>query len=168
MSGMWSGVSSAIMGAITTATVGAITGAIVGATATMPRRARVRNRGRAKVLAATLAVVMTAAMQPLAQAAPAAPEQRRIDILLDAVAADRDSRFVRAGVEYTGADAARFLRAKLQAQGDAVRTAEDFVERIASRSSTTGRPYRVCRASGGCVDAGEHLRGLLARVAARP
>ncbi len=156
MSGMW----SAILIALSTA--------IAGATGAMPRRARIRSHGRAKVLAATLAVVMTAAMQPVAQAAPAAPEQRRIDILLDAVAADRDSRFVRAGVEYTGADAARFLRAKLQAQGDAVRTAEDFVERIASRSSTTGRPYRVCRAAGGCVDAGEHLRALLLRAAARP
>jgi hypothetical protein len=156
VSGLW----SAILIAVSTA--------IACATGAMPRRARIRSHGRAKVLAATLAVVMAAAMQPVAQAAPAAPEQRRIDILLDAVAADRESRFVRAGVEYTGADAARFLRAKLQAQGDGVRTAEDFVERIASRSSTTGRPYRVCRSAGGCVDAGEHLRALLLRVAARP
>jgi hypothetical protein len=103
-----------------------------------------------------------------ARAAPPAAEQRRIDALLDALASDRRSRFVRAGIDDTGAEAARFLRAKLQAQGASVRTAEDFVERIASRSSTTGRPYRVCRTEGGCVDAGEHLRALLARVTASP
>jgi hypothetical protein len=103
-----------------------------------------------------------------ARATPPAAEQRRIDALLDALASDRRSRFVRAGIDYSGAEAARFLRAKLQAQGASVRTAEDFVERIASRSSTTGRPYRVCRTESDCVDAGEHLRALLARMTASP
>jgi hypothetical protein len=109
----------------------------------------------------------TVAATPARAALPAA-EQRRIDALLVAVAADRQSRFVRAGLDYSGTEAARFLRAKLHAQGATVRSAEDFIERIGSRSSTTGRPYRVCRAEGDCVDAGEHLHGLLARVAARP
>lgn len=99
-----------------------------------------------------------------ARAAPPAAEQRRIDALLDALASDRRSRFVRAGIDYSGAEAARFLRAKMQAQGASVRTAEDFIERIASRSSTTGRAYRVCRAEGDCVDAGEHLRAVLAHL----
>lgn len=118
--------------------------------------------------AAFVAIAMTVATPAPSRAAPGAGEQHRIDALLDAVAADRHSRFVRSGVEYSGADAARFLRAKLQAQGASVQTAEDFIERIASRSSTTGRPYRVCRTEGACVDAGEHLRAMLPRVAGRP
>jgi hypothetical protein len=105
---------------------------------------------------------------PLAPAAPSATEQRRIDALLDAIAADHRSRFVRLGISYSGANAARFLRGKLQAQGAAVKSAEDFIEMIASRSSTTGRAYRVCEPDGSCVDAGEHLRALLARATARP
>lgn len=114
----------------------------------------------ARLLVAPGAALTTATVQ----AAPPPAEQRRIDALLDALASDRHSRFVRAGVDYSGADAARFLRAKMQAQGGSVRTAEDFVERIASRSSTTGRPYRVCRAGGGCVDAAQHLRALLVDI----
>lgn len=101
-----------------------------------------------------------------ARAAPPPHEQQRIERLLDALAADRGSRFVRNGTAHSGADAARFLRAKLRAQGQDIASAEAFIERIASRSGTTGLPYRVCSAGGECVEAGAHLRGLLAALAA--
>ena len=112
-------------------------------------------------LARALAVAV-ALVAPLgARAWPPPHEQQRIERLLEALAADRSSRFVRNGTEYSGADAARFLRAKLRAQGRDVSSAEGFIEQIASRSGTTGKPYRVCAPGGGCVDASAHLRGLL-------
>jgi len=91
--------------------------------------------------------------------------QQRIEQLLDTLAADSSSRFVRNATAYSGADAARFLRAKWRAQGQDIASAEAFVERIARRSGTTGRPYRVCAPGGECVDASVHLRALLAGLA---
>jgi hypothetical protein len=51
-------------------------------------------------------------------------------------------RFNRNGVWYSAADARRHLERKLQSAGS-LRNAEQFVERIASKSSTTGEPYLV-------------------------
>jgi hypothetical protein len=58
------------------------------------------------------------------------------------------------------------LRAKWRAQGQGIASAEAFIERIASRSGTTGQPYRVCSPGRECVDAGGHLRALLAGLPA--
>jgi len=116
-------------------------------------------------LAALLLSVALAALQP-ARAAPPPHEQQRIEQLLDALAADGSSRFLRNATAYSGADAARFLRAKLRAQGQGIASAEAFIERIASQSGTSGKPYRVCTPDGECVDAGAHLRALLAALPA--
>ncbi|MFO0473306.1 MAG: DUF5329 family protein [Pseudomonadota bacterium] len=125
-------------------------------------------KGAARALAA-LALAATLGTPPPARAAPPPHEQQRIEQLLDALAADSRSRFVRNGTAYSGADAARFLRAKLRAQGQDIAGADAFIERIASRSGTTGQPYRVCTPGSECVDAGAHLRALLAALPpARP
>ena len=53
-----------------------------------------------------------------------------------------DCRFNRNGVWYSAADARRHLERKLKSAGS-LRNAEQFVERIASKSSITGEPYLV-------------------------
>jgi hypothetical protein len=113
-----------------------------------------------------LALAAAPGALPPARAAPPPHEQQRIEQLLDALAADRSSRFVRNATAYSGADAARFLRAKWRAQGQGIASAEAFIERLASRSGTTGQPYGVCSPGGECVDAGVHLRALLAGLPA--
>jgi hypothetical protein len=120
-------------------------------------------KGAAAALAALALAAALGAPSP-ARAAPPPHEQQRIEQLLDALAADSRSRFVRNGTAYSGADAARFLRAKLRAQGQGIASAEAFIERIASRSGTTGQPYRVCTPGSECMDAGAHLRALLAAL----
>jgi Family of unknown function (DUF5329) len=126
-------------------------------------------RGRRRqVLQLGILVAASVLSVPAAWAHPPAAEQARIDALLAAVAADHDSRFMRWGIGYSGPNAARFLRGKLEARGAGVRTAEEFIEKTASRSSTTGQPYLVCTADGRCVEAGTHLRALLLRVAPKP
>jgi Family of unknown function (DUF5329) len=79
------------------------------------------------------------------------------------VANDASHQFERSGTRYTGSQAARFLRAKWEAKGGHIQTAEQFVEQIASRSTTTGKPYRVCNAADRCVPASEHMNQLLKR-----
>jgi hypothetical protein len=62
--------------------------------------------------------------------------------LLDAVAESR-CIFLRNGREHSGQEAADHLRFKYQKVRSRITTAEIFIDRIASSSSITKRPYRV-------------------------
>lgn len=101
-----------------------------------------------------------------AAAVPSAVEQARIDKLLDAVARNATVRFIRNGSDYGGADAASFLRRKLEAYGDRVKTVQDFIDQVASQSSTSGQIYKVRLADGREVPSADFLRTELARVEA--
>jgi glutathione S-transferase len=119
---------------------------------------------RRRVLAAlVLAVIL---IGPLS-AAPSTAEQARIDRLLEAVAQNQSARFIRNGSDYSGADAAYFLRRKLEAYGDRVQTVQDFIDRIASKSSTSGQLYQVRLGDGRVVPSAEFLRAELARIEAK-
>jgi hypothetical protein len=107
------------------------------------------------------AAVLAVSVAATAHAEPVAAERARIEALLTTLANDTVHQFERSGTRYTGAQAARFLRAKWEAKGGHIQTAEQFVERIASRSTTTGQTYRVCTGADACVPAGEHLRAVL-------
>jgi hypothetical protein len=89
----------------------------------------------------------------------AADEQVKIDALLARVAA-AEVTFLRNGREYTAAQAAEHLRRKYNARGPKVTTVRGFIEQIGSRSSTTGKPYRVKMPEGMTMTAGDWLRGL--------
>lgn len=69
-------------------------------------------------------------------------ERATIAALLEDLAASK-AVFIRNGTEYSGADAADHLRRKLRAAGEKVRTAEEFIELLATRSSASGEAYRV-------------------------
>jgi hypothetical protein len=101
------------------------------------------------------------------QAAPSAVEQARIDRLIDAVAAQTRLQFVRNGKTYSPADAATFLREKLKSRGADVATAEQFIERIASASSTSGLSYRIRFTDGREVASAEFLGSLLTALERR-
>jgi Family of unknown function (DUF5329) len=73
-------------------------------------------------------------------------------------------RFIRNGLEYSGAEGAEHLRDKLAKAGDRVKTTEDFVTGIASKSSLSGKPYLVKFADGHTQPTGEWLRAHLAEV----
>ena len=85
-----------------------------------------------------------------------ASEEQRIEALIAAVEAS-GLVFLRNGSEYDSADAARHLRRKRKAAGERVRTAEEFIDRVASRSSITGLPYGLKRADGTVVETGDWL-----------
>ncbi len=71
-----------------------------------------------------------------------AMERAMIAVLLEDLAGSK-AVFVRNGTEYSGAEAADHLRRKLRAAGEKVRTAEEFIELLATRSSASGEAYRV-------------------------
>ena len=73
-------------------------------------------------------------------------------------------RFIRNGTEYSGAEGAQHLRDKLARAGDRVKTTEDFITGVASKSSITGKPYLVKFADGHTQPTGDWLRAHLAEV----
>jgi len=88
-------------------------------------------------------------------------EASRILYLISSVETLEGARFIRNGSEYDGQSAANHLRRKLRAAGDKVRTAEDFIELCASRSSMTGEPYLIRLPGGSTVKAEAFFRERL-------
>lgn len=92
-------------------------------------------------------------------------EERRIDELLARV--ERSTiTFEREGKDHTGVQAAEHLRGKLQAARAPQLTCEEFIRKVASRSSTTGNPYHVRKADGTRVEAEVWLREQVAAIQA--
>jgi hypothetical protein len=103
-----------------------------------------------------------------AVAAPSPQEQSRIDRLIHLVESRKDMKFIRNGSEYDAADAGKFLRGKLEAMGREITTAREFIERIASKSSMSGKPYHVKFADGRMMPAADFLGEELKRIEAQP
>ncbi len=93
-------------------------------------------------------------------------EQARITALLDAVERS-GAQFIREGKTYSAVEGRKHLERKLRHASGRVKTAEEFIEWIASRSSTTGRPYRVRLPSGEEVESAVWFRQRLAEIDAR-
>ena len=101
------------------------------------------------------------------EAAAIEVEQRTIEALIASVARLTDAVFRRNGASYPAASAARFLREKWRSRRSEVRSAEDFIDRVASFSSTTGKAYLIRFADGQEVSSAEYLRAELAKLRAR-
>ena len=76
------------------------------------------------------------------QTAPAA-ERQKIESLIKQVGDLKDAKFIRNGSTYEVARAVRFLRGKWDANDSVVKTAQDFVDKVASSSGTSGKPYLI-------------------------
>jgi hypothetical protein len=91
-------------------------------------------------------------------------EQKKIEVLVSCIEELTDGRFVRNGKDYSAAAAAEFLRRKWQTLRAEVCSAEDFIDRVASSSSTTGKPYLIRFGDGREVPSAEFLRAHLFKV----
>jgi hypothetical protein len=77
-----------------------------------------------------------------AQSSPA-PETQKIEALIKRVGELKDAKFVRNGSTYGPTTAVFFLRAKWEANNAEIRTAWEFIDKIASASGTSGKPYLI-------------------------
>jgi hypothetical protein len=111
-----------------------------------------------------IGALLVAACSPAAWGQPAPAEQQRIDRLIDAVGQHKDLRFLRNGREYTAAQAADFLRGKLKWRVEKVKTMQDFIDEVGTRSTTSGDPYFVRLADGRVLPSAEFLREELRRI----
>lgn len=105
-----------------------------------------------------------------AETAPSATAQAEIDALIARIAAS-GCEFNRNGTWYDSTRAAAHLKAKYAAMvpKDVVASAEDFIERTASRSSMSGADYLIRCPGVAPVTSGKWLRDQLnAARASRP
>jgi hypothetical protein len=91
-------------------------------------------------------------------------EAARIKRLIDHVRSLEGAVFIRNGQEHTPAEAADHLQRKWNAAADEITTAEQFIDELASRSSTSGEPYRIRFADDSESPSGEYLRKRLAEM----
>jgi hypothetical protein len=116
--------------------------------------------------------VALAAAAPATSAAtsttPAVPtvltEAQKIQALIHGIEVMKDARFVRNGSDYGGAAAADHLRLKLRNAGSRVKTAQDFITLLASKSSMSGLPYKIRFADGHEIESGQYFRTQLAII----
>ena len=93
-----------------------------------------------------------------------AAEERQIEALIARVAGMTDAAFIRNDRSYDAATAAEFLRRKWRRHAAEVRSAEDFIDRVATGSSTTGAPYRIRLGDGRKLPCATVLREELLRL----
>jgi len=93
-------------------------------------------------LAVLLLLLLTAPPFANTQILPAT-EKQKIEVLIKQVGDLKDAKFIRNGSTYEPATAVRFLRGKWNANISEVKTARDFIDKIASKSGTSGNPYLI-------------------------
>ena len=75
-----------------------------------------------------------------------------------------DVRFIRNGQEYSAAEGADHLRLKLNRAGDRVKTTEDFIVGIATKSYLSGKPFMVKFSDGHTQPTGDWLKARLVEM----
>ena len=91
-------------------------------------------------------------------------ETAKINALIAAVESRPDAVFIRNGSEHKASDAADHLRLKWRHAGDRIRTARDFIRYCATKSSMTGRKYRIRFADGREMESAAFFEAELRRI----
>ena len=99
---------------------------------------------KALILTIVATVLALSACSAALRAADLPPvEEKQIEELIAAIERVTDAAFIRNGRPYSAATAAEFLRRKWRHRDAEVGSADDFIEKVASFSSTTGQPYLI-------------------------
>jgi hypothetical protein len=113
---------------------------------------------------AALAVILGTFLLPVARAAAPAAAQVEIEYLLQYVGTS-GCEFYRNGSWYDGARAQAHLRGKYDylAARNRIASAEDFIDKAATKSSFSGQAYKIRCAGQAEVESNPWLREVLAR-----
>lgn len=98
---------------------------------------------------------------------PALSEAQKIELLLSRIGELEGATFIRNGDEHSAQDAVAHLRMKWEQAGgpdDPQATAEDFIAKVASKSSLSGREYRIRLPDGRELPSGQWLREQLRQI----
>jgi len=109
------------------------------------------------LLGLSLLGAQTATSQPMT-------ETQKIEALIKIVDELKDATFIRNGDVHDCHAAAKHMRDKWDAQKSKIKTAEDFIEKAASKSSVSGKPYLIRFSDGREVESGTFLREQLQKL----
>jgi uncharacterized protein DUF5329 len=111
-------------------------------------------------------ILIVAVLQPIFARAQTAPgrEKEKIEALIKQVGDLKDAKFVRNGSTHEVSTAVRFLRGKWEANDSEVKTARDFIEKVASFSGTSGKPYLIRFKDGTEVKSKDFLLSVLGKI----
>ncbi len=98
-----------------------------------------------------------------AQTLPAT-ENQKIEALIKHVGDLKDAKFIRNGSTYEPSSAVRFLRGKWDANKNDVKSARDFIDKVASMSGTSGKPYLIRFKDGKEIKSSEFLLAELKKI----
>ena len=91
-------------------------------------------------------------------------ERQKIEALIQHVGELKEAKFIRNGWSYSVSTAVRFLRGKWEANDGQVKTAREFIDKIASFSGTSGKPYLIRLKDGKEIPSREFLTTELQRI----
>ena len=111
-----------------------------------------------------LLLVAVAAPLDLLAAEKPATEKEKIEALIKGIENLKGATFIRNGSDYDAKTAAKFLRGKWRAHEKEVKTAMDFIDKVASISGTSGKPYVIRLKDSGDVKCGDYLREELKKL----
>jgi hypothetical protein len=124
--------------------------------------ATVKVRNVIKLTGLLLVLVVTPSFLR-AQTLPAT-ENQKIEALIKHVGDLKDAKFIRNGSTYEPSSAVRFLRGKWDANKSEVKSARDFIDKVASISGTSGKPYLIRFNDGKEINSGEFLLAELKKI----
>lgn len=110
-----------------------------------------------------IAVGLTAQSVGWSQQKPAT-EKEKIEALIKHVEGLKDAKFIRNDSEYDAKSAAKFLREKWKANDKDIKTAKDFIDKAATKSSTSGKPYLIRFKGSKEMKCGEYLAEELKKL----
>ncbi len=91
-------------------------------------------------------------------------EEIRVDKLLTELGKQSSISFIRNDTEYNAVDAESHLRLKLSKTKKRLKTTEQFIDNVASKSSISGSEYQVKVSDQQTVTANQYLHDLLKKV----
>lgn len=91
-------------------------------------------------------------------------ESQKIEQLITTLRSMEGAMFIRNGSEHTPQEAADHLETKWQKHSNKIRTAEDFIEHLATKSSRSGEKYMIRFSDGKQVPAADVLHKKLEQL----
>ena len=122
---------------------------------------------RYTILFASVVVIValrTFAQAPATQPAQPMSEDQKIEALIKTVEQLKDATFIRNGKEHDCHAAAKHMRDKWEHGKDQIKTAKDFIEKAASNSLKSGKPYIIKFKDGREVESGAFLNEELKKL----
>lgn len=91
-------------------------------------------------------------------------EKQKIELLITDISQLKGATFIRNGSEHTAKEAAEHLKRKWEYAADDIKTATQFIDELATKSSMTGQLYYIKFANGTKRPSGEYLHEQLKKL----